>query len=325
LFAARAIVGLGEAGYGSAGAALIANLFPARMRGGLLAAFFASASVGSVLGVMLGGLIAAQWGWQSAFGVVGLPGLVLALLYLRVRDYRTVALEEKESARTPGSGSLTVALRSLFSSRTLLSTCLGSAAQLIVVSSIWAWLPSYLGRFHGVTPAVAGVRAALVVLLGAAGSMIWGIVIDRVGAEQPRCKLYGLAVLCVATLLFLIPTFASTGLSNSAQLILIAIGGFVMTCAVGPAAAIVMDVTHAGLRATGASVLSLFQNLLGLAAGPGITGALSDSFGLDKALTVIPLFSALAAVLFLVASRTYETDIQRRTTAPAGSEGAWVD
>ena len=99
LLAARALVGLGEAGYGSVGAALIASHFPARMRGALLAGFFASASIGSVLGVMLGGLIAARWGWQAAFGVVGVPGLVLALLYLKVRDYRTVALEPAQDAR----------------------------------------------------------------------------------------------------------------------------------------------------------------------------------------------------------------------------------
>ena len=92
LLAARAMVGLGEAGYGSVGAALIASHFPSRMRGALMAGFFASASVGSVLGVMLGGMIAAKWGWQAAFGVVGVPGLLLALLYLKVRDYRTVEL-----------------------------------------------------------------------------------------------------------------------------------------------------------------------------------------------------------------------------------------
>src|SRR6478736_4292995 len=89
LLAARALIGLGEAGYGAAGAALVSSHFPARMRGALLAGFFAAASVGSVLGVILGGFIAARWGWQTAFGVVGFPGLVLALLYLKVRDYRT--------------------------------------------------------------------------------------------------------------------------------------------------------------------------------------------------------------------------------------------
>jgi len=93
LLSARAMVGLGEAGYGSVGGALIATHFPARLRGAVLAAFFASASVGSVLGVMLGGVIAAKWGWQAAFGVVGIPGLLLALLYLKVRDYHTVKLD----------------------------------------------------------------------------------------------------------------------------------------------------------------------------------------------------------------------------------------
>ena len=71
------------------------------MRGALLAGFFASASVGSVLGVMLGGVIAAHWGWQAAFGVVGIPGLVLALLYLLVRDYRTVELDAAARAGAP--------------------------------------------------------------------------------------------------------------------------------------------------------------------------------------------------------------------------------
>jgi MFS family permease len=83
--------------------------------------------------------------------------------------------------------------------------------------------------------------------------------------------------------------------------------------------AIVIDVTHAGLRATGASVLSLFQNLLGLAAGPVITGALSDAFGLDSALTVIPAFSVLAALCFVMASRTYEAEARQQVTCAEGS------
>jgi MFS family permease len=103
------------------------------------------------------------------------------------------------------------------------------------------------------------------------------------------------------------------------QFLLIALGGFVMTCTVGPVSAIVIDVTHPGLRATGASVLSLFQNLFGLAAGPVITGALSDRFGLDTALTVIPVFCALAALLFVAAARSYETEIQPQSLVGAGA------
>jgi MFS family permease len=62
------------------------------VRGALLGGFIASASVGSVLGVILGGYVASRWGWHAAFGIVGVPGLLLALLYIFVRDYKTVAV-----------------------------------------------------------------------------------------------------------------------------------------------------------------------------------------------------------------------------------------
>jgi MFS transporter, Spinster family, sphingosine-1-phosphate transporter len=271
-----------------------------------------------VLGVMLGGVIAERWGWHAAFGVVGLPGLVLALLYLRVRDYRTVTLTPGQAANSL-AGAAGFAVRSLARSRTLRWVCAGAAAQLIVVSSIWAWLPSFLNRFHGLTPAASGVRAALVVLIGAGGSMVWGIVVDRVGLKRSRRKPYLMAALCILTLLLLMPAFAATGtaLSTKAQFLLITLGGFIMTCTVGPVSAIVIDVTHAGVRATGASVLSLFQNLFGLAAGPVIAGSLSDRFGLDIALTVMPVFCALAALLFVAAARSYEAEIRPQSLVGA--------
>ena len=323
LLAARAVVGVGEAGYGSVGAALIASIFPARMRGTLLAAFFAAASVGSVLGVLLGGLIAAKWGWQAAFGVVGFPGLVLALLYLKVRDYKTVALTPALNNATRSTGS-TVAYvaKSMARSRTMLWVCLGGAAQLVVVSAVWSWLPSFLNRVHGLPPDQAAVRAALVVLVGAIGSVVWGSVVDRAGARRPRRKLFTMAALATATTLVQLPTFGSTGLAQPSQFAWIALGGFLMTCTVGPVSAIVIDVIHPGVRATGASVLALFQNLLGLAAGPFIVGVLSDSLGLTTALTIVPAFGLLAALFFLLASRSYESEKASVAAVPVAAAPA---
>jgi MFS transporter, Spinster family, sphingosine-1-phosphate transporter len=311
LLAARAVVGLGEAGYGSVGAALIASHFPARMRGALMAGFFASASVGSVLGVMLGGVIAAKWGWQAAFGVVGVPGLLLALLYLKVRDYRTVRLEPALDAKRRSLGEAARHIVGMLArSRTMLWVCIGGAAQLIVVSALWAWLPSFLNRVHGVVPAQAGIKAALVVLCGAAGSVIWGAMVDRLGARRPGRKLVTMALLCVASMVVLVVAFGGT-LAAPAQFALIALGGFIATCTVGPVSAIVIDVVHPGVRATGASVLALFQNLFGLAAGPFLAGMLSDAWGLVPALTATPLFALVAAGAFLMAARSYEDDKAR--------------
>jgi MFS family permease len=320
LLAARAVVGLGEAGYGSVGAALIASHFPARLRGALLAGFFASASVGSVLGVLLGGVIAARWGWQAAFGVVGVPGLVLALLYLKVRDYRTISMapELEAKRRSVAQAALHIA-RLLARSRTMLWVCVGGAAQLVVVSALWSWLPSFLNRVHGVPPDRAGAQAALVVLAGAAGAVLWGAVVDRAGARAPRRKLATMAVLCLLSMAVLVAAFA--WVPPQAQFGAIVLGGLLATCTVGPVSAIVIDVIHPGVRATGSSVLALFQNLFGLAAGPFLAGVLSDAWGLTPALSAMPLFALAAAAAFLLAARSYESD-KARAAEPLDAEGA---
>ena len=163
-------------------------------------------------------------------------------------------------------------------------------------------------------------------LAGALGSVLWGAAVDHVGLRRPRRKLAALAVLCVVALLLLGFAFgashAGIELAPGAQRMLILAGGFVATCTVGPVVEIVIDVIHPGVRATGAAVLALFQNLLGLAAGPFIAGALSDAFGLTVALAITPLFGVLAAVAFLRASRSYETDKARAHEAPAAPEAA---
>jgi MFS family permease len=311
LFAARALVGAGEAGYGSVGAALIASLFPRRLRGALLGAFFAAASLGSVLGVLLGGVIAARWGWQMAFGVVGIPGLAMALLYIFVRDYKTVDIHGSTQSGTQLSVGLLVrrTFRSLVGTRTLVWACAGAAMQLVVVSSIWSWLPSFLNRYHGVAADHAGQKAALVVLAGALGSFAWGSIVDRLAVGRTRLRLLIVSVLCLLSMLIFLFAFGALP-ASPLQFGLILVGGFTMACTVGPISAVVFDVIHPAMRSTGAAVLSLAQNLLGLAVGPFLTGWLSDLWGLQTALTLVPLFSLLAVAAFVRATRSYEADMR---------------
>jgi MFS family permease len=129
LLIARAFVGLGEAGYGSVGAAMVATHFPLRMRSRIMGGFFASASVGSVLGIVLGGVIASRFGWQAGFGVVGIPGLIVALLYFFVRDYKTVEAANNASpspARAAATTSRTEMIQSIFGSWTVRWVCIGA-------------------------------------------------------------------------------------------------------------------------------------------------------------------------------------------------------
>ncbi|SPB14628.1 multidrug DMT transporter permease [Caballeronia novacaledonica] len=311
LFAARAVVGLGETGYGSVGAALIATLFPQRLRSAALGVFFAAPTLGSVLGVFPGGMIAAHWGWKAAFGVVGVPGLLLALIYLRVRDYNTVTLIF-EKPRT--GGMLAHIFKTMLRTRTLLFVCAGAAAQLITISALWAWLPSYLNRYHGMNVEAAAKAAAGVVLVSALSCTFWGITVGRLTQRTPRNKLPALSMLCVTTCAIFIVAFGGSFIGG-AQFILIVIGAFFMNCTVGIVAGVAMDVVHPGMRSTGAAVMSLFQNMFGLAVGPFLAGVLSDRWGLQHALALTPLCSLLAALFFVVAMQSYDRDVLRIVAA----------
>ena len=112
LLTARAALGAGEAGYGPAAGALLATMFPPARRATVLGAFQAAAPLGATLGVALGGVVAAHWGWRAAFWVFVPPGLAVALLFLRVRDYPTVRLDGPTGARAARG-----VLRELFRAR----------------------------------------------------------------------------------------------------------------------------------------------------------------------------------------------------------------
>jgi MFS family permease len=79
----------------------------------------------------------------------------------------------------------------------------------------------------------------------------------------------------------------------------------------GPVAALAAELNHPGLRATALSVVTLFYNLLGLAPGPLVVGALSDAFGLRAAMMVIPVVCFGAAIFFLLGSRPLPEDLRR--------------
>jgi MFS transporter, Spinster family, sphingosine-1-phosphate transporter len=306
LLAARSMIGVGEAAYGPAGGALLSNVFPQRLRATVIGAFLTASYVGSVLGVVLGGVITARWGWQAAFGVVGLPGLVLALLFLFVRDYETVALPDNGAA--PRRMGLRRAAGELFRARSGIAAYFGGALQLITSSTIYAWLPSYLNRAYGLPVDKAGAMAAIAIIAGSVGAVLWAHVADRLGRRHVRSRLLIPAACGVATLVLLGTAFGALP-PSPLQFALIVAGGFTMTSTTGTIPAVAIDVVHPGLRATAGSMVAVVQNLFGLGVGPFITGALSDLYGLQTALALVPFSCLLSAVVLLLGSRSYEADL----------------
>ncbi|PVZ05401.1 MFS transporter [Actinomycetospora cinnamomea] len=312
LFAARIGVGAGEAGYGPAGGALLATLFPAGRRAAVLGAFQACGPLGTVVGMALGSAVAAQWGWRWAVGILAVPGLLLALAVLRVRDYPTVR------TTTLGPRALAGVLRT----RTVGGAVAGMVLLLVVASSLYTWLPTHLERGLGLAPAQAGGLAAGVVLAGALGTGIAAVLSDRAARRDPHTRLRVPLVAGLVASALLVPAFAVLP-PGPGQVVLVLLGSAAVTAAVGPAAAAVVDVTHPGVRATAVAVLVVAQNLLGLTVGPVLTGVLAGTFGLAHALAVVAVLGLVAAAAFGRAARAYPADLAViRGDATAAAAGA---
>jgi MFS family permease len=305
MLVARGLVGLGEAGYGSAGGAILMHVFPKKRHALVVGAFLAASLFGSVGGVVIGGVVATHFGWRKAFIGAGAAGLLLVALYpLVVRDYRTVALVK------PGTGGsaerhMTVGetVRELFVPRTAIFTYLASGCQMFILGVINAWMPSYMSRYYGLPPDQAAMQAALVVLVAGIGMIVCGWSVDRLGQRDLRNKLRVPALYALAACVLLMVAFALP--PGPVQYATILAGVFVAGGHTGAAGAVITDVTHPGLRATAFAVMVLGNNLLGLAPGPVVVGALSDAWGLKVALGAAPLMCLVASAFFLLASRHY--------------------
>lgn len=304
LLVARGFIGLGEAGYGPAAGAILSSVFPTRMRATIIGGFLAAASFGSVLGVVLGGIISAHWGWKAAFGVVGFPGLILATLYLFVCDYR--APELAAAAPTKLHKARTIVFE-LFRARSGVAAYFAGALQLITTSTILAWLPSFFNRVYGVQPDRAGIWAAGIIICATAGVVFWSIVADRLAQRDVRWRMLTSAGCCLATLAVFATAFGALT-AGPLQIGVIALGAFLMGSTTGPVPAVAIDVVHPALRSTAGSMVAIVQNLFGLGIGPLITGALSDKLGLQTAMAIVPLSCALAAIVLVIGSRFYPHD-----------------
>ncbi|MEW6529786.1 MAG: MFS transporter [Thermodesulfobacteriota bacterium] len=311
LFAARAVIGAGEGGYGPGGSSLIAALFPERMRATLMGIFWAGAPIGGIIGTVLGGVIAVHYGWRHAFGIVALPGLVVALLFLfTVKDYKTVELavtdKEKGTKRKIGVKEITVMF---VTTPSLLLVYLGEAAQMFCGATILNWAPSFFNRFDGLPMDKAGAKAALVFLVGAIGTMFAGYILDKWRRKKPKALLLGTALFSLFNGALWIIAFGV--LQGPVQYVVILVGALGVGACLGPAYTASQEAVHPGLRATSISLLTIVHQLLGQAIGPLIAGMLSDKYDLRIALAIISFVPLLAALAFFIGALFYERDVAR--------------
>ncbi len=313
LFVARTAIGVGEAGYAPGGTAMISALFPKEKRAKMLGIWNASIPLGSALGIAAGGYIAEHFGWRHAFGIVALPGMIIALLFFYVRDYETIALEQPAESDAEQQW---VKIRpadiawQFLKNKTLLFNNLAFAANTFVTTSLLTWLPTYYHRLENMPMDKAGTKGGAIMLLAIIGAPLGGFLTDRwlrkrknARALFPAASSFCTGLLLVAAFIF----FQGHGL----QYAILLMTGISAVAFVPAAVAVTQDVVHPGVRAISVSLCVIVQHVLGSALGPPSIGALSDAFGLPQALMFLPAFSLLAAVLFFTASFFYVADVRQ--------------
>jgi MFS family permease len=137
LFLCRALVGVGEAGYGPAAQAIIADFYKGHRRAFAIGIYSVGLAVGGVLGVWLGGVLERHYGWRTTFLIMGAPGLVLAALASQLR----------EPAQRPPAG-IAVTVRGWIQRG--VKSAVRVAAPLIWLSAVGAALAGVLALFEGV-------------------------------------------------------------------------------------------------------------------------------------------------------------------------------
>jgi MFS family permease len=389
LLACRALVGVGAAAFAGPAQSMVADYFPLRGRAMAMGILAAGITLGGVLGIALGGRLDAAYGWRSAMLVVGLPGLLFALLAARLNDpvQRAAARTLRASlarlevganamvrqflpllvgvvlggilafhldrvsgadsridvaafalavglglafnirvwvrrfARAPVAaprplvrafGEKAVSLATVLRTPTLGYVFAGGALISFGMNGLVGWAPAFMSRELGLTVAQAATLLGTWGLVsGILGVLFGGIMADwlRRYTVTGRVLTIGLGLLIGGPLTLWLLTIRDLGYFVP----VFALAFFFLSWFNGPIAAVIFDVVPPAISATVAGAYLLFIHLVGDAVAFPLVGALSDRFGLHRAVLLLPVVAIVGGMVVLGATRTVARDMARVT------------
>jgi MFS family permease len=277
LLLARIGVGVGEAGCTPPAHSLIADMVEPAKRASALAFYALGIPIGTLMGMLIGGLLADTVGWRNAFLIVGLPGVALALFVgMILKDpRRTGMMQQATSANSAGQMPMKDALKAMFSSRAFVLLVIAGSAAAFLAYGKTTWITIYFQRTHGLTPGETGFWFGIVNGgAGIAGTVLGGYLADRFGSQNRRHVLTAPAIGMVITIPFALMAFMSDNWALA--LVLLIVPTLCNSLYYGPTYSSVQGLVPLRARAIAAAVLLFFQNLIGLGFGPLFFGMLSD-------------------------------------------------
>jgi MFS family permease len=311
----RAMVGVGEASYGSLSPALISDSWSPDRRNMALTVFYIAIPVGSAIGYIVGGQIEAHWGWRYAFFWAGAPGLLLALLLL--------PFQEPGRGESEGTGKGTVerariadVLR-LFINRDYNLVVWGYVAYTFALGAFAFWGPTFLEKVHGLPLALAdNFFGVVLIVAGVVGSLLGGLL----GTWWQKRTPSGYALLLFSSVTLSVPiSFCAILVADKTlSMVFLATSIFFLFFITGPVNTLILETVPVSVRSSAMAISIFMIHLFGDLYSPEAVGRLADRMGGDlrKAILILPGALIVAASLWAILStRT------RNVTVPFGGRG----
>ena len=314
LLLARIGVGVGEAGCSPPAHSMLADYFPTENRATALGIYSLGIPFGILFGFIAGGWLNEFFGWRVAFFIVGVPGLLLAILvrFTLREPPRGMAEGRVADEEQP---TIMETFRFLWSKRSFRHMAVGGGLTAFVGYGVITWVPSFLIRSYGMSTGDVGTYLGLILgIPGGIGIALGGYLADRYGARDTRWYLWIVSVALIAST----PLFFGVYLSNTAfaslmfLILPILLGNFYQATTFSQTQGLV----SLRMRSVAAAVLLFILNMIGLGAGPQAVGILSDilqpSYGdesLRYALLTLSTVHIWAAYHYYQAGKSLKDDL----------------
>lgn len=318
LLATRMGVGIGEAAGSPASVGLLSDTAPPEWRTRALSSITVGALVGLATGMLVGGYLGERAGWRVALVAVGLPGMLLALLF-------RFTLREPPRSQSASPSPLAAA-RQLFGFASFKWAIGGVCVANIAISGRNLWEPMYLDRAYGLSGAALGGTYILISALPSmAGALYGASLTDRLGTRDPRWIAWVIGGSMALGSPFIVAFFAwdpthlisVAGVEFPVAFLFSAAGSFFLGFFSPPMATLAQSLATPQMRALAHAIWTMPYTLIGMGLGPLLIGSLSEfwsgSYGQDSlrwALIVITGLLPIGSTAFAVAARTLSDDIE---------------
>lgn len=286
-------VGVGEAAYGAISPSVLSDLYPTTVRGRVFSFFFVAIPVGSALGYLLGGLLEEMVGWRLAFVLAGLPGLLLAVALLFLKEPKRGAHDKMAE----GKLSIRGAAKTLAKNRSYVLTIAGYCAYTFVLGGVAAWIPHYIEQYLGVSAATGNMAfGAITVAAGFIGTFLGGIWADRWARKGTDAYLKLSAISMFAA----IPIYLLVMATSSFTVFCVAVFflNFLLFLSTGPVNAQIVGCVPPAIRATANAMGIFLIHLLGDAISPPLVGFIADHSNLRAGMMIFTIGIFLSGLIW---------------------------